>query len=689
MRIEIKETKRRLTKENSALTSQMEKCEQQIDTTTRAIEQSNGLQGEAYDAIRERITMRPLILKTHHIVYEEMRNANEQNIAALEALPRTSDGVLDTDECERRINRAQERIAQLQTKLDSYIYKLRSNPTPASVLNNPVFNYDKEAYIRSLTYNFEGLMEIMRQIIYKEQDNIRQAEQYDQRSAQIYSRMESLIAKYLDPATLSIETCLKTGSYEGTTGWTEGIDAEYNKSRKVRDVETSKLLSDEDLAEYRNAIFASKDGNIDAKSIYDDTGWFNEKLYGILCFLHQNDESLVNGQDIDGISQAYLYMSGGFFNAKGEWVEPNTEAIEQFLNASYFATGEKFTKYGSWDDTSQVGVQFEKFAPFSLLSKVYEHSVNVFDGMDKPTEGCENYQNLLRQYYGSLAGLKLLQSVSSLDTIDVAVTNTFLHGPRGEGAMENSTANSPITSPHFKIATLDIPWEGNDKSAFAYLITNNSHAQNEISAILRDNPKYEQFASIVITGNRDSVFSGIWHLIEAEHLDNNFISSEDIIFKAALDYAIDEMIGAVPVVGSYGGATKALIGLKGDLIEAEMSNAEHQQHYNASDYIRRQEHPGYDSPIWEDWAYAYSGTSASTVSDNSISGFPTGEAKKWYDVAYQKYIELGSPEGSTDKDFEKWCGKSHDLARNSDNPKERDKENYDFIKDDLIPAQKF
>ena len=675
MRIEIQETKRRLTKENSALTSQMEKCEQQIDTTTRAIEQSNGLQGEAYDAIRERITMRPLILKTHHIVYEEMRNANEQNIAALEALPRTSDGVLDTDECQRRINRAQERIAQLQTKLDSYIYKLRSNPTPASVINNPVFNYDKEAYIRSLTYNFEGLMEIMRQIIYKEQDNIRQAEQYDQRSAQIYSRMESLIAKYLDPATLSIETCLKTGSYEGTTGWTEGIDAEYNKSRKVRDVETSKLLSDEDLAEYRNAIFASKDGNIDAKSIYDDTGWFNEKLYGILCFLHQNDESLVNGQDIDGISQAYLYMSGGFFNAKGEWVGPNTEAVEQFLNASYFATGEKFTKkVGVSDDADEM--VFKKFAPFSLLNKVYEHSVNIFDGMDKPTEGCENYKTLLKQYYGNLAGLKLLQSVSSLDSIDVLYQRGYLYTPSScsKSVMVYENLFSSELTPNFKIDELNLDLNDDDGTAFGYLLTNNSHAKKEMQQFVNHYKDYQQFASLVVTGNRDRVLSGLLNLIEEEHLNANLINISDVIFKDVFNYTVGKAIALTPG-GSIIGAEKALYGLASDIEAAERKNFEFREHSELVKWISDMQSPNYTCPAWDDMAFSYSGSSTSSLIENSIEGVATGQAREWMDAAQKEYARSGSGDG-----FEKWCDKVNDLTNEIDKSGNFIS-NYDYIKE--------
>ena len=113
-----------------------------------------------------------------------------------------------------------------------------------------------------------------------------------------------------------------------------------------------------------------------------------------------------------------------------------------------------------------------------------------------------------------------------------------------------------------------------------------------------------------------------------------------------------------------------------EIDEANKTNKELLDHKNMSNYL---EGLGKQKcGAWSDWAYAYSGGSASTVSDNSIQGFPTGKAKKWYDAAYQKYIELGSPEGSTDKDFEKWCAKKNDL--NKIDPKD---DNYNFIKDSL------
>ena len=631
------------------------------------------LKAFTYDAIRERIEMRVPILQAHHVVYDELRSANNVNIAKLQSLPQTSAGVLDTSVCEDRINRAKSEIHKLEQLRDSQIYRLKMNPEPEG-FSEGNWLYSKNAFIATLTRKYERLIGHMEAIISNEQENIRRAHQYANESGGIYQRAQDLTNNYLDPSTASAEACIKTGSYAGTTAWVSGVGSLYNKSRKCREVEKSGLLCDEDMTEYRNAIFASKDGNIDPKSIYDDDGWFNEKLYGILCFLHQNDESLVNGQDIDGISQAYLYMSGGFFNADGEWVGPNTEAVEQFLNASYFATGEKFTKkVGVSDDADEM--VFKKFAPFTLLNKVYEHSVNIFDEIDKPTKGCENYQTLLKQYYGNLAGLKLLQSVSSLDSIDVLYQRGYLYTPSScsKSVMVYENLFSSELTPNFKIDELNLDLNDDDGTAFGYLLTNNSHAKKEMQQFVNHYKDYQQFASLVVTGNRDRVLSGLLNLIEEEHLNANLINISDVIFKDVFNYTVGKAIALTPG-GSIIGAEKALYGLASDIEAAERKNFEFREHSELVKWISDMQSPNYTCPAWDDMAFSYSGSSTSSLIENSIEGVATGQAREWMDAAQEEYAKSGSGDG-----FEKWCGKVNDLTHEMKN-KQDYFNNYEYIK---------
>ena len=164
MRIEMNETCNRLNEENGELASQMSECEGLIDNLRSAIEESGGLKGAAYDAIRERIEMRVPILQAHHIVYDELRSANKVNISKLQSLPQTSAGVLDTSVCEDRINRAKAEIQKLERLRDSQIYRLKMNPEPEG-FSEGNWLYSKNAFIATLTRNYERLIGHMEAIM--------------------------------------------------------------------------------------------------------------------------------------------------------------------------------------------------------------------------------------------------------------------------------------------------------------------------------------------------------------------------------------------------------------------------------------------------------------------------------------------------------------------------------------------
>ncbi|WP_347711948.1 hypothetical protein [Olsenella uli] len=99
--------------ENAMLESSLEACERQISTLASALSDT-GLQSEAYQAVRERITtLRIPLAKAQHNVFEALHDDNDQNSGAVSALPETSPGVADTDE-------AQERIYALESANDGY-----------------------------------------------------------------------------------------------------------------------------------------------------------------------------------------------------------------------------------------------------------------------------------------------------------------------------------------------------------------------------------------------------------------------------------------------------------------------------------------------------------------------------------------------------------------------------------------
>ena len=106
MLIKMDEACNLLRAENDDLRRQMESCNTQISNINSALDNSRMLQGKAYDALRERISMRPNILQAHYIAYDSLMSANSENMRALSELPHTSAGVLDTSVSDGRIDYA-------------------------------------------------------------------------------------------------------------------------------------------------------------------------------------------------------------------------------------------------------------------------------------------------------------------------------------------------------------------------------------------------------------------------------------------------------------------------------------------------------------------------------------------------------------------------------------------------------
>ena len=659
MRIEMNETCSRLNEENGELTTQMSECEGLIDNLRSAIEESDGLKGAAYDAIRERIEMRVPILQAHHIVYDELRSANNVNIAKLESLPQTSAGVLDTDVSQDRINRAKAEIRKLEQLRDSQIHRLKMNPEPEG-FSEGNWQYSKKAFIATLIRNYDRLIGHMEAIISNEQENIRRAYEYDNESATIYQRAQDLTNNYLDPSTASAEACIKTGSYAGTTAWVSGVGSLYNKSRKCREVEKSGLLCDEDMTEYRNAIFASKDGNIDAKSIYDDTGWFNEKLYGILCFLNQKDEGFLSDEDCKGIAQAYYNMEGGFLNSDGEWVEPNMEAVEQFFNCSYYGTGEIWTETSTrWDDDEvESKLTLEKFSKFKLLSRVSTQAEEIFNSVNKPTVGSPNYDIMMKRYNQCLAGLRIMQNINSVNTIDVAISAEI---PQMT-SLYKIEPHEYEHSPRFKIEKLDLgPNAGN---AVGFTITSNAGAETYVD-IAEAFSGYKQYTGMEIAGDRGDVLSAIKYLLEEKHWEKNQVHIEKIVLDKIIGWAQGQALGDFSALYDF------TFGLGQEIDEANKTNKELLDHKNMSNYLEglsKQE-----CGAWDDMGFSFSGNNLFPSDSQGFNGIATGQSRDWIEAAHKAYVKSGSSET-----FEEWCDRTGDLDKDGKYTK-----NYTFIKESL------
>ena len=141
MRVEKNTLTNSIQDENKTIDGATKVCDGQISTLESAL-QDGMLQGEAYERIRDEITtLRLPLAKAQHNVFEALHYGNDDNLAAVPALPETSPGVADTDEAQQKIDELNHMNAGYQQQIDqagSYADKVRSHCQPLIDANNGI-----------------------------------------------------------------------------------------------------------------------------------------------------------------------------------------------------------------------------------------------------------------------------------------------------------------------------------------------------------------------------------------------------------------------------------------------------------------------------------------------------------------------------------------------------------------------
>ena len=307
MRILKAEAISTLTEENARLTNQMQLCESQERTMLSVSAQEMGLLGEAWSAVEQRIHMRPLVIRTHYFAYAAIKEGNLTHIRALSALPdSTTPGVLDTEECEREIERQKSNIAEFENTCSSLINKV----TQHSV------DYGESgpwATINQITSHYGTLIAACKTII-QEFENIKDAaDTFSDQSYRFYVDAQCYVFDILAQSTSAVQSCIATGTYDASLcrTLTEGIN-------EVRIDLARPYLTEEELAALRQAL---EDGTIGTDEIYD-SGTFNEQLYSALAKL---PDFMVKEDDVQAIADAYNNM----------WTRGHADAIRRFFEVSY------------------------------------------------------------------------------------------------------------------------------------------------------------------------------------------------------------------------------------------------------------------------------------------------------------------------------------------------------------------
>jgi hypothetical protein len=184
--------------------------------------------GEAYDAFRARMTsLRIPAAQAHCAAFEAIREADVQNIQALEALPETSPGILDTAECDR-----------LMADLISQNEQLGALGSRMPLSGDGTFAIGQYQALISLNRGMIGTLEAKRAA----------ASSYASRSQAIYAAACEAASGLLRGPAASIASYLANGSL-GDTSWTAGAAAAFAESSgKVYDRRMMRLSEEREGA---------------------------------------------------------------------------------------------------------------------------------------------------------------------------------------------------------------------------------------------------------------------------------------------------------------------------------------------------------------------------------------------------------------------------------------------------------
>ena len=382
---------------------QMESCLAQISLMASFSPLDAGLRGSAFSTLQARLNARQWVAQAHYVALEAVRSANDANQSKLGQLePSESDGSVDTDLCQQRINDQIRSIDNLKVQRDCDVRALKGTKA--------------EFYVPVVIRTYELSMAACRAIAERYANIKDKAETYIQASG-TYDAACSIASSLLAQSTESVAACVSGGAYPKNLPWTQDLDRQFLRARVNHRVAQAKpYMTDEELEAYRNAL--SDDSLITEGDIYSG-GQLDEALWAGMCKL---PSELVGDLEVEAAARAYSFM----------WATKDFSAAERFLELSYVAVGESeegvFTP-GLNPDTGLVEPIFTvyRYDRSPLLDRVAEKAVASLSDMELEDV----------RFSGALAGANLLSQVvkrdstawgTSSDGLDMALVSMEKNG---------------------------------------------------------------------------------------------------------------------------------------------------------------------------------------------------------------------------------------------------------------------
>lgn len=205
--------------EKKALEAQVELCKQQESKISSI--SLMGMKGKGVEAVQRNIQRQSKVVKSHRLLFESLADIDGQNVAAIEALPETSQGVIDTEVAQDRIDRANAAVRELVSQqLTALANARRANSNARIAYNNnparsPYSTFTPPCSISSINTQYGQLIGAQLSIVRVNQSIIDKASEYDRLSEALYQRVDLSI---VSESTKSVNSYLATGSW-GSSDW--------------------------------------------------------------------------------------------------------------------------------------------------------------------------------------------------------------------------------------------------------------------------------------------------------------------------------------------------------------------------------------------------------------------------------------------------------------------------------------
>ena len=370
MKIKITNSITQLKNHNTKLTAHIEQAEAQYNTMTNASCEARGLSGKGYEAIDERMQMRPFVISAHIACFSAIRSANEKNIALLSKLPSSlkDPHTVDTNECQEEIERLQGEIVDLERDLQIAYQAEISRQSSTWLFWDP-------APMQKIYSFYNGLIKIAGDLIIKWQDIQRAANEYNSASSGLYTDASTAVNTLLTNSTAAVKGCIENNGYSA-----EAVKLMKKSFAEYRLKLAEQYCTPQEIAALKRA---AEEGGITKESIYSKDGTFNEDLYSALTKL---PGYFVTQDDVEAIAGAYSNM----------WTAedgPDTDVIERMIELSYVVIpGETvFARFSPYAPEQE----FLLFEQSPLLGRVSNEMQVIFVGINQSEMGNDDFQRML------------------------------------------------------------------------------------------------------------------------------------------------------------------------------------------------------------------------------------------------------------------------------------------------------